>query len=59
MRDEAGEEDWNPKKIQWFTIWILCLTTDLDIGFVREGSKKMPELVNMVEWQMADTTHKK
>ena len=31
------------------------LTTDLE--FVRKGSRKMSELVSMVEWEMADTTH--
>ena len=32
------------------------MATDLDLGFVREGSKKMPELASMVEWETVDAT---
>lgn len=42
--------------MQWFAIWIFCVATDLDLGFVGEGSKKMPELVSMVERETVDTT---
>lgn len=42
--------------VQLFTIWILCLAIDLAMELVGGGTKNMPNLVSVVEWEMVNAS---